>query len=76
MPEEAFRSIAVSLTAWPEVLVRLREQHRAGPDGRCLGCTSQVHSAPRWPCALATIAAMAPDRPVDQVARMRARRPM
>lgn len=36
----------------PGVVERLRADHVAGPDGRCLGCPSALTIAPLWPCRL------------------------
>ncbi|HEY1968888.1 MAG TPA: hypothetical protein VGH89_13140 [Pseudonocardia sp.] len=55
MSEHILWGVAQTLRQWPEVTARLRELHRAGPDGRCLGCASQVRQAPRWPCPLALV---------------------
>jgi hypothetical protein len=55
MTEDSLAGVAAALARWPEVLIRLREQHRPGPDGRCVGCASQVRLSPRWPCALAVV---------------------
>jgi hypothetical protein len=47
--------IANSPALWSRLLV----DHVAGHDGRCRGCPSQVHVAPRWPCRIAVLAAAA-----------------
>jgi hypothetical protein len=57
MSEDSLNETAkIMARCWPDVQERLRQEHRPGPDGRCLGCTSQVRAAPRWPCGLAYIA--------------------
>jgi hypothetical protein len=55
MSDDLIRGAAEVLAQWPEVQARLRALHQPGPDGRCLGCRSQVRLAPRWPCVLALI---------------------
>jgi hypothetical protein len=44
------------VTGWPLVRERLRAAHVPDGKGRCRGCTSQMRSAPLWPCALALVA--------------------
>lgn len=46
---------AAILAGWPRLRARLHAVHVPGPDGRCRACTSQMHRAPRWPCAIATL---------------------
>jgi hypothetical protein len=48
--------LARALSMWPTICRSLVQEHRAGPDGRCLGCRSQVRLAPRWPCNLFALA--------------------
>jgi hypothetical protein len=50
---------AVELATMPRVWAALLELHVSGRNGRCLGCRSQVRTAPRWPCALYCAAAQA-----------------
>ncbi|MGI5125608.1 hypothetical protein ACQEVB_02220 [Pseudonocardia sp. CA-107938] len=47
--------IAAELARAPKLCERLRAEHVAGPDGRCVGCRSAVRIAPRWPCRIATL---------------------
>jgi hypothetical protein len=50
---------ARALAGMPELFARLLDQHRAGGDGRCRACTSQVRPAARWPCLIHVAAASA-----------------
>ncbi len=53
------RGAAVEIARMPGLAARLRALHVPGPDGRCRGCTSEVHPSPRWPCRIAFVAGRA-----------------
>ncbi|WP_028935877.1 hypothetical protein [Pseudonocardia spinosispora] len=63
MTDHSLITTARLLLHWPEVVSALREIHQPDPDGRCLGCTSQVGPAPWWPCGLALVSGAAPFPP-------------
>ena len=44
------------IASWTRLWSQLLVLHVAGPDGRCRGCPSSVHVAPRSPCRLAELA--------------------
>lgn len=54
-PAELLRGAAIEIARVPGLAERLRARHVPGPDGRCRGCPSPVHSAPRWPCRITSI---------------------
>jgi hypothetical protein len=45
--------------SFPEVPERLRAQHTAGPDGRCVGCQWINQPQPKWPCGPRALADLA-----------------
>jgi hypothetical protein len=47
------------IASWTRLWSRLLVLHVAGADGRCRGCPSAAHAAPRWPCRLAELAGAA-----------------
>ncbi len=47
------------IASWTRLWSQLLVLHVAGPDGRCRGCPSSAHAAPRWPCRLAELAGAA-----------------
>ncbi|WP_156934681.1 hypothetical protein [Pseudonocardia spinosispora] len=57
--DHSLEETARILRQWPDVCRALIEIHVPGPDGRCLGCFSQVHGAPKWRCALRLVADLA-----------------
>lgn len=50
---------ALAIADWPQLWSRLLVAHVAGEDGRCRGCPSAVHVAPRWPCRISVLATTA-----------------
>jgi hypothetical protein len=50
---------AAVIADWPTLWQDLLRLHVAGADGRCRGCFSAVHPAPRVPCNIAELAAAA-----------------
>jgi hypothetical protein len=50
---------AAVIAGWTRLWSQLLVVHVAGPDGRCRGCWSSTHVAPRWPCRLAELAVAA-----------------
>ncbi|MFC5235806.1 hypothetical protein [Pseudonocardia zijingensis] len=47
------------IAGWTRLWSQLLVVHVAGPDGRCRGCPSSAHAAPRSPCRLAELAVAA-----------------
>jgi hypothetical protein len=52
---------AAVIAGWTRLWSQLLVVHVAGADGRCRGCPSSQHAAPRWPCRLAELAGAAQD---------------
>jgi hypothetical protein len=58
---------------WTRLWSRLLVQHVAGPDGRCRGCPSSAHAAPRAPCRLAELARAAEAAHGERLGRQQSR---
>jgi hypothetical protein len=58
-PRDRITEAGTVIAGWTRLWSQLLVLHVAGPDGRCRGCPSSRHAAPRSPCRLAELAAAA-----------------
>ena len=58
-PRDRITEAGVVIAGWTRLWSQLLVVHVAGPDGRCRGCPSSQHVAPRSPCRLAELAGAA-----------------
>ncbi len=64
MPEEdrdLITEAATVIAGWTWLWPKLLAEHVIDSEGRCDGCFRNVHIRPRWPCTLASVAAIARD---------------
>jgi hypothetical protein len=58
-PRDRITEAGAVIAGWTRLWSQLLVLHVPGPDGRCRGCPSSQHAAPRSPCRLAELAGAA-----------------